>query len=69
MSSSDFQTAIDSTKAQIYQIKKKIEQTPDSKEKRRLQRQLKELQVPAALASGPIRLRSIKLPDGIEYDY
>jgi len=36
--------AIEKTKTQIYALKQKIEQTPDPQERRRLKRQLKELQ-------------------------
>ena len=44
MELNDLNTAINQTKAQIYELKNQINETSDSTEKRRLQRRLKELQ-------------------------
>lgn len=44
MDEKELQVAIDQTKAQIYQLKQKIEEAPDPQEKSRLKRRLKELQ-------------------------
>lgn len=45
MDRTELQEAIDLTKEQIYKLKQLIEETSDLRERRRLQCQLKELQI------------------------
>lgn len=45
MDPTELKEAINRTKAQIYKLKQQLEEIADLRERRRLQRQLKELQI------------------------